>query len=66
MLRVTQDPSSGSDIQYVAKITDNGSIVQVVSDVVSVMAAYATITLAVHVTTCTIEPLSVILVKYWI
>jgi hypothetical protein len=30
------------------------------------MSEYATITLATHVTTCTIEPLSVILVKYWI
>jgi hypothetical protein len=32
----------------------------------AITLAYATITLAKHVTTCTIEPLSVILVKYWI
>jgi hypothetical protein len=28
MFRITQDPSSGSYIQYLTKITDNGSIVQ--------------------------------------
>jgi thiaminase len=41
MFRVTQNPSSGSYIQYVAKITNNGSIVQVITGVVSVMAAYS-------------------------
>jgi hypothetical protein len=61
-----QDPSSESDIQYLAKIPNNGSIVQVFTDVVCVMAAYAAITLKTSVTTCTIEPLSVILAKYWI
>jgi hypothetical protein len=35
MFRITQDPLSGSDIQYSAKITDNGSIVQVITDVLS-------------------------------
>jgi hypothetical protein len=40
MFQITQDPSSGSDIQYLAKITNNGSIVQVITDVVSVMAEY--------------------------
>jgi hypothetical protein len=29
MFRITQDPSSGSYIQYLTKIPDNGSIVQV-------------------------------------
>jgi hypothetical protein len=29
MFRITLDPSSGSYIQYITKITDNGSIVQV-------------------------------------
>jgi hypothetical protein len=37
---MTQDPSSGSDIQYLAKIINNGSIVQVITGIVSVMAAY--------------------------
>jgi hypothetical protein len=41
MFPITQDPSSGSYIQYLTKITDNGSIVQVVTFVVSVMAAYS-------------------------
>jgi hypothetical protein len=36
MFRITQDPSSGSDKLYLTKITDNGSIVQVVMCVVSV------------------------------
>jgi hypothetical protein len=29
MFRITQDPSSGNYIQYLTKITDNDSIVQV-------------------------------------
>jgi hypothetical protein len=41
MFQITQDQSSGSDIQYLAKITDNCSIVQVVTDVVSVVVAYS-------------------------
>jgi hypothetical protein len=52
MFRITQDPSSGNDIQDLAKITNSGSIVLVFAGVVSVMAAY--------------EPLFVILAKYWI
>jgi hypothetical protein len=48
MFQITQDPSSGSDKLYLTKITDNGSIMLG----------------CVHTTTCTIEPLSVILVKY--
>jgi hypothetical protein len=66
MFRITQDPSSGSYFQYLTTITDNGSIVQAfVTFVASVMAVYAAITLATNATkACTIEPLSVILVKY--
>jgi hypothetical protein len=56
MFRITQDPSSGSDIQYLAKITDNGSFVQVVTDVVSAMEAYAAITLTTSVPTRALEP----------
>jgi hypothetical protein len=41
MFRITQDPSSGSYIQYLTKITDNGSIVQVVTCAASVMVAYS-------------------------
>jgi thiaminase len=40
MFRTTQVPSSGSYIQYLTKIAANGSIVQVVTCVASVMAAY--------------------------
>jgi hypothetical protein len=36
---ITQDPSSGGAIQYFAKITNNGSILQVMTGV-SFMAAY--------------------------
>jgi hypothetical protein len=36
MFRIMQDPSSGSDKLYLTKITDNGSIVQVVVCMVSV------------------------------
>jgi hypothetical protein len=65
MYWITQDSSSGSDIHYLAKIMNDGSILQVVV-VVSVMAAeYAAVTLT-PVTTCTIEPSFVILAKYWI
>ena len=39
MFRITRDPSSGSSIQCLAKMT-NGSIVSVDMDVVGVMAAY--------------------------
>jgi hypothetical protein len=37
----------------------------VITEVVSVMAAYAAITLPTSVIPCTIEPLPVILAKYW-
>ena len=41
MFRITRDPSSGSFIQCLAKITlMNGSIVSVDMDVVGVMAVY--------------------------
>jgi len=39
MFRITEDPSSGNLIQYLAK--NNGSIVSVDTDVVGVMAAYS-------------------------
>ena len=39
MFRITEDPSSGSPVRYLAKITKNGSVVSVDVDVVSVTAA---------------------------
>ena len=44
MFRITEDSSSESLVQCLAKITKNGSIVFVDVDVVGVMAAYAAIT----------------------
>ena len=41
MFRITEDPSSGSLVQCLAKIHKNGSIVSVDMDTVSVMAAYS-------------------------
>ena len=40
MFRTTEDPSSGSLVQYLAKINKIGSVVFVDTDVVGVMAAY--------------------------
>jgi len=40
MFRITEDPSSGSFVQCLAKNYSNGSIVSVDMDVVGVMAAY--------------------------
>ena len=40
MFRITEDPSSGSLVQYLAKNYKNGSIVSVGMDKVGVMAAY--------------------------
>ena len=40
MFRITEDPSSGSLVQCLAKIYKNDSIVFVEMDRVSVMAAY--------------------------
>jgi len=44
MFRVTEDPSSGSLVQCLAKNYKYGSIVSVDMDVVGVMATYAAIT----------------------
>jgi len=41
MFRITEDPSSGSLVQCLAKNYNNGSIVSVDMDVVGVMAAYS-------------------------
>ena len=41
MFRITEDPSLGSLVQYVAKTYKNGSIVSVDMDKVGVMAAYS-------------------------
>jgi hypothetical protein len=41
MFRVTEDPSSGSLVQCLAKNYKNGSIVSVDMDMVGVMAAYS-------------------------
>jgi len=40
MFRITEDPSSGSLVQCLAKITKNGSIVSIDMDKVGVMAAH--------------------------
>jgi len=40
MFRITEDPSSGSLVQCLAKNYTNNSIVSVVMDEVGVMAAY--------------------------
>jgi len=40
MFRITEDPSSGSLVQYLAKNYKNDSIVSVDMDMVGVMAAY--------------------------
>jgi hypothetical protein len=58
MFRITDDPSSGSFVQCLAKIIKKGSIVSVDMDVVSVMAAYsdyAAITPTLSMSTDTIE-----------
>ena len=41
MFRITEDPSSGSLLQCVAKIYKNDSIVSVEMDMFGVMAAYS-------------------------
>jgi hypothetical protein len=41
MFRITEDPSSGSLIQYLVKNYKYGSIAPVHTDVVGVMAAYS-------------------------
>jgi len=40
MFRITEDPSSGSLVQYLAKNYKNGSIMSVDTDMVGVIAAY--------------------------
>ena len=40
MFRITEDPSSGSLVQYLAKITKKCSIVSVDMDVVGIMVVY--------------------------
>jgi len=52
MLRITEDPSSGSLVQYLAKNCKNDSIVPVDMDKVGVMAAYSD-PLCVYVIHCT-------------
>ena len=47
MFRITQDPSSGSLVQCLAKNYKNDSIVSVDMDNVSVMAAYGRIILVI-------------------
>ena len=54
MFRITQDPSSGSPVQCLAKNYKNDSIVSVVMDKVGVMAAYCD-TLCVCVVHCVSE-----------
>ena len=59
MFRITEDPSSGSVVQCLAKNYKNGSIVSVDMDKVGVMAAYseyAAITPTLSMSTDTIEP----------
>jgi len=51
MFRIRQDPSSGSILQYFAKITR-----MVDTDVVGIMAAYVAITPTLSMSTDTIEP----------
>jgi hypothetical protein len=51
MFRITEDPSSGSLVQYLAKNYRNGSIVSVDMDVVGAIAAYSD-TLCVCVVNC--------------
>ena len=64
MFRITEDPSSGSLVQYLAKITiQNGSIVSVELDVVGVMATYCNpicvcVCVSVCVCVCVCSPLS--------
>jgi len=54
MFRITEDPSSGSLVQCLAKNYNNGSIVSVDMDKVSVMAAYSD-PLCVRVCVCVVH-----------
>ena len=53
MFQFTQEPSSGSQSQCLAKITGMDPVDMCV---VSVTAAYATVTLTMHISTSTVEP----------
>ena len=68
MFRFTRKPSSGSHSQFLAKITHlvKSGYVELVQDVVSVMAAYVAITLTTSCTSSTYPLLTkcVILAKY--
>ena len=55
MFRITEDPSSGSLVQCLAKNYKNDSIVSVDMDKVGVMAAYAAITPILSMSTDTTE-----------
>ena len=55
MFRFTQEPSSGSQSQCLENYK-HGSIVFVDMNVISVMAAYAALTLATFLSTNTVEP----------
>jgi hypothetical protein len=58
MFRITEDPSSGSLVQCLAKNYKNGSVVSVDMDKVGVMAAYSeyvAITPPLSMSTDTIE-----------
>jgi len=55
MFRITEDPSSGSLIQCLAKNYKNDSIVSVDMDKIGVMAEYAAITPTTSISTDTIE-----------
>jgi len=49
MFRITEDPSSGSLVQCLAKNYENGSMVSVDMDVIGVMAAYLQYAYHVHI-----------------
>ena len=59
MFRITEDPSSGSLVQYLAKITKNGSIVSVNTHThtrTHIGLQYAAIKPTTSISTDTIEP----------
>jgi len=70
MFQFTRKPSPGSHSQYLAKITHlvQSGYVELVQDIISVMAAYAAITLVTSCTSSTYRLLTkcVILAKYWL
>ena len=52
MFRITEDPSSGSLVQCLAKNYKNGSIVSFEMDMVGVMATYCDRCVCVYVRVC--------------